>query len=103
MTGAENAGFEGRFKAATNSMESARELLNAKLEELKRIAPNAVDCKEMSTLVKDLARAVGLAVTEEGKVADARRIERGGDGLDLDAAGNEVRRRLALMRERGGA
>lgn len=101
--GADIALHEERLEAAAGSMEMVRALLDAKVRELKMAAPEAVDTKELTALAKDLARAVGLALTEEGKVIDARRIERGGDGLDLRAAGDEVRRRLARLRERGGA
>jgi hypothetical protein len=49
---------------------------------------------EIEKVAKELRRALLLVVELEGKVADAERIARGGDGIDLEAARVEVWRRL---------
>jgi hypothetical protein len=54
---------------------------------------------EVSGAIAIVTKAAVQAQAERGKIEDALRYERGGDGVDLSAARDEVGRRLArLMR-----
>lgn len=94
-------GVEARAQSALRSMETLRDVLDRKVQELERTPVEALKAEDLLKLQRELAKAVTTAVEQEGKVADARRIERGGDGLDLAGARAEVRRRLDLLLERG--
>ncbi len=87
---------------AYKALEAAVELLERTLD----AARMAENCNE-TDVVKDV-RAVGaafqLAIVQEAKARDAgsQRYGRGGGGVfDLDAARNEVCRRLARLRAAG--
>ncbi|GIT91811.1 hypothetical protein JANAI62_22680 [Jannaschia pagri] len=92
---------EGRARSALRSMETLRDVLDRKALELAETPIDGIKPDDVLKLSRDLAKAVSQAVDLEGKVADAGRIERGGDGLDLASARAEVRRRLDLLLERG--
>ncbi|WP_233489806.1 hypothetical protein [Jannaschia rubra] len=95
-------GFMGRADASLRVMEAMRSAMETKLAELTAAQGDGPKAADLAALQRDLARAVLQAVAEEGKVADALRIERGGDGIDFDAARASIRRRLDSIREHLG-
>ncbi|UWQ16996.1 hypothetical protein [Jannaschia sp. M317] len=94
-------GIEARAQAALRSMETLRDVLDRKAEMLREMPVEGVKPEDLTKLQRDLAKAVTLAVEMEGKVADARRIERGGDGLDLEDARAEIWSRLDSLAAAG--
>ena len=99
---AEVDGIEGRVAAAVESMETLREAMQSKLTEIKTLSPDQIKGSDIVAMQREIAKAITLTVTEEGKVADVLAVERGGDGIDFEAARAEIGRRLDCIRERGG-
>ncbi|WP_371153674.1 hypothetical protein [Jannaschia sp. 2305UL9-9] len=95
--------LDSRAASALRSMETLRDVLDRKVAELEQAPVDGLKPDDLLRLQRELAKAVTLAVEQEGKVADARRDASEGDGLDLAGARAEVRRRLDLLLERGGA
>lgn len=97
----------GTAAAARNVYETHRDDLNRLLEEVR--GGETERARRLLPIVSDLARAVGRMVDEEGKLDGARRgRDRAGSGadlseppLDLEAARDEVCRRLARLRAAG--
>jgi hypothetical protein len=92
-----------RVDDAWRGVEAARHVLARLVEKL---TPEDIrGQEETAKAAASLNKALGVALVEEGKIEDARRIERGGDGLDLEAARAEVWRRLDCIakaeREKG--
>ena len=109
-TGAEDdrAGLEARAGTARRSYERMRRGLEETVEwlELIRTEGEAADLpkgSEVERASKEYDRALRTVVELEGRAADAERIERGGDGIDLAAALAEILGRLALRAPGGGA
>ncbi|PWJ19142.1 hypothetical protein [Jannaschia seohaensis] len=96
-------GLDARAEVARRSMETLRELVDRKVADIRSAEAWGETGSDLDRLMRDLTRAVLSAVELEGKIQDARRIERGGDGLDLDAARSEIGRRLDLRAAAGGA
>ncbi|WP_245190882.1 hypothetical protein [Jannaschia formosa] len=96
-------GMKARAEAALRSMEALRELVDRKVATVKASPDWDGKDPDLERLMRELTRAVISAVDLEGKVQDAGRIERGGDGLDLDAARSEIGRRLDLRAAAEGA
>ncbi|WGH78350.1 hypothetical protein [Jannaschia ovalis] len=91
-----------RVAAALRSVAVVHEILDLKAQQFAEAAPGAdLDLEDILKLQRELSKAVVLAMEQEGKLTDARRIERGGDELDLEAARLEIGCRLARIRERG--
>ena len=86
-------GIEGRARSALVAMETHRLVLEEALEAVKN-GEAALDPKSTLASQKELASALAKAVEAEGKADDARRKNDRGGGLDLDAARDEVERRL---------
>ena len=97
QTAVEAGAFEGRARATLATMEALRQVLERALEDAKGAA-DGFDPARASQLIRDTAKAVIVAVEAEGKADHARRIRDGGGGLDLDAARDEIGRRLARLR-----
>ena len=93
--------FEGRAHSALTAMESARILLDKALEAA--LAGDGFDPAVLAARIKDLGRAVGVALEAEGKADNARLALSRGGGLDLDAARAEIGRRLDRLRAAWGA
>lgn len=98
-TSAMRGAVSARVDAAWRSMENARAALEAMVAGLGSDVAHGTVATQIAALNKSLA----IALQEEGKADDARRIERGGDGIDLNAARIEIGRRLDRIRESGGA
>ncbi len=95
-------GLFSRVEAALSGMEGLRQAVERKLAELNTLSVEELKAADLTALQRDLAKAVTLVIAEEGKVADVLRRERGGDGIDFDAARTSIRRRLDGIRRNGG-
>lgn len=91
-------GTMSRVDAAVESIEGLRVALERSLAGLNAMDEAQLKASNLTGLQKDLARAVMLALGEEGKVKDAVRQQRGGDGIDFDAARAAIRSRLDSIR-----
>ena len=87
-----------RAEGAFLSMLALRKTLQGSLDALKDKPLAELKIAGLATLHKDLGKAVQMILLEEGKVEDALRTQRGGDGIDLDAARAEIGRRLDGIR-----
>lgn len=87
--------------AAVESIKGLRASLERTLADLNKMGEAELKASNLTGLQKDLARAVMLALNEEGKVEDAIRQQRGGDGIDFDAARAAIRSRLDSIRASG--
>lgn len=95
-------GMERRTARVLGVFEVAMALVESKVSELRAQSPDKCDAKGLEALLRDLNKSLGSINELEGKIEDARRIERGGDGIDLDAAWAEVSDRLARLSRAGG-
>ncbi|MEL6585458.1 MAG: hypothetical protein AAFY65_04855 [Pseudomonadota bacterium] len=91
--------LERRAEVAHRTLLKLCEDLDAKVDAVRAGPVEEFDRSALDRLIGDLRKGFFTAFETEGKVADAKRIERGGDGLDLAAAGAEVRRRLGRLRD----
>ncbi|MGB3406883.1 MAG: hypothetical protein WBA67_05255 [Jannaschia sp.] len=93
---------EDRLNAVLRSMETLRHVVESKARELAGTVFEGQKPADIIALERDLAKTVMLMTELEGKVSDARCIERGGDGLDLEAARAEIGSRLdSILAARG--
>ncbi|WP_186201826.1 hypothetical protein [Jannaschia seosinensis] len=83
-------------------MSAFLEVLKEKAEELKTSPPAGVKATELTSAVRELAKAIMFAQEQKGKVDDVLRQESGGDGIDFDAARLEIGRRLDRIRDAEG-
>lgn len=89
-----------RMAAALTGMEALRATVERRVRELNSMSREELKAADLGQLQRDLGRAVSVALIEEGKVADALRKERGGDGIDLKAARLAIGRKLDSLAER---
>ncbi|MCK0166899.1 hypothetical protein MWU52_04975 [Jannaschia sp. S6380] len=103
VVGTMGAKIYGRVLAALAGMEALRVSVERKVSQINAMPPEEIKAAGLEAIQRDLGRAVGNVLTEEGKVKDALRIERGGAGIDLCAARAEIGRRLDRIRAASGA
>ncbi|SFI38865.1 hypothetical protein [Jannaschia pohangensis] len=92
-----------RAEAALAGMEAARLTMDRALAKMNAMPESQIDVSGFGALHRELGKAVVTAVAEIGRVCDAISKEDGGDGLDLEAAKLEIRRRLRCIRDAGPA
>ena len=102
MTAEGGAGGQiiSRIEAALTGMEALRATVERRVAELNAMSREELKAAGLDQLQRDLGRTVAVALIEEGKVADALRKERGGDGIDFAAARLAVGRQLDRLAER---
>ena len=96
--------------SADQAIDVAGEIFREVAEELHRLrvgirSGNTDDAKETGKVARDLRVAAGLVLEERNRVDKLRKDIAGGIGagaLDLDAARDEIGRRLACLRRAGG-
>ncbi|MFO6463680.1 hypothetical protein ACK8OR_04745 [Jannaschia sp. KMU-145] len=91
-----------RSTQAWRSMEALRDVLDAKVTELRAVPAAASDPREAIAAAKEVAKSHRVALEEEGKAYEIRRIGSGGDGIDFDAARSAIRGRLDRIARAGG-
>ncbi|MCF3974782.1 hypothetical protein [Paracoccus salsus] len=92
---------EGLFWSYVKDLESHKETLAAR----ESAAIDPAELKKAIQMARDVREAVHLMMTERNRVDKLRKDIAGGVGggsLDLDAARDEVGRRLACLRRAGG-
>lgn len=116
---AQGATGEGPFVAAENgdgvlsadqAIDVAGEIFREVVEELHKLrvgirSGSTDDAKETGKVARDLRIATGLVLEERNRVDKLRKDIAGGVGpgtLDLDAARDEIGRRLACLRRAAG-
>ncbi len=93
----------GRMAAALTGMEALRAAIERRVQELNTMSGEELKAAGLGQLQHDLAKAVTVALVEEGKVADALRRERGGDGVCLETARAKIGSALARIAADAGA
>jgi hypothetical protein len=93
---------EAMLRSATVAFEIARDALERRARGLLDGEENGRGA-DLSGPLKEMGRALTVAVEQARRVSEQREKADGGGGLDLDAARVEVRRRLDRMRGRGDA
>ncbi len=88
---------------ARDMLVSTTNLLSGQVRKLNALSEEERQVKGLDAVLKDLNRALAVADEMERKVADAKRIERGGDGFDLNEARAQIRGRLDRIRKQSGA
>lgn len=88
-------------EAALKGMEALRQAVERKLDELNAMSLDELKAADLTALQRDLGKAVTQVISEEGKVRDAVRQQKGGDGIDFDAARAAIRGRLDRIRAAG--
>lgn len=86
--------MQGRMEAALGGMEALRATVQRKVNELNAMSLAELKVADVAALQRELGKAVTQALVEEGKVADALRIERGGDGICFETARVAIGRKL---------
>lgn len=89
-------GLEARGRAVMGSLAALGPLLERRLKDLAALSAEEGLGSELEKVIRETSRTLNLVIEYEGKIADARGVERGGDGLDLAEARREIRRRLDL-------
>ncbi len=82
------------IQAGMAALDAARTIVEKRVRELTQLSAEQTDAKGLETTLTQLAKALQTLNSEKGKLEDAERIQRGGDGLDLDAARSEIESRL---------
>ena len=88
--------------SAVTSMDVFVAALNETRARLTTSPPEGVKVSDVQAAIRDLSRAITFASEQKGKVDDVLRQERGGDGIDFDAARAEIGRRLDSIRKAAG-
>ena len=95
-------GYEACMASAVMGIETLIAAINKRTEELKTSPPEDWTSNDTLSVLRELNKAVLVAVEQKGRVDDVLRQERGGDGLDFNAARAEIGRRLASIRKAAG-
>ncbi|MEM8849849.1 MAG: hypothetical protein AAGE03_07415 [Pseudomonadota bacterium] len=88
-----------QIEAVLRSMELARTALDEAVQKLNA----GGKAEDVGSTALAVSRAQTVVANELRRIEDAQRIERGGDGLDLDAARLEIGRRLDCILAAGDA
>lgn len=92
--------LDDRMEAALTGMEALRATIERRVRELNAMSNEELKASDLGQLQRDLGKALAVALIEEGRVADALRQQRGGDGINLEAARASIGSKLDRLAER---